>query len=255
MNQPAPTIEDRKRACLRPDAPVVMRQSWKDLLFVHWHCDADLLQGTLPPGLRVDTFDGKAYVGFVPFLMRNIRPRFCPPVPGISNFLELNVRTYVFDEHGRPGVWFYSLDANQALAVAVAKRFFHLPYIRATMEAKRDGETIHYRSQRLLEPEREWTTSSYTPGSPLAEPLPGSLEYFLLERYLLFSWNPKKKQLYSGKVHHSPYQAYSVEVENLSPWVTYYNGLSYLDEAPVHQVFSPGVDVDVFALEPVQPLE
>jgi uncharacterized protein YqjF (DUF2071 family) len=251
MSEAGPTLEDRKQACLRPDASVVMRQSWRELVFVHWQNDPDLIQSHLPPGLSVDTFEGKAFVGFVPFLMRNIRPRFCPAVPGISNFLELNVRTYVYDKHKRPGVWFYSLDASQALAVEIAKKFFHLPYHKARMEAKFSGKTLHYSSLRKGCPESELTTANYTPGSPLPAPQPGSLEYFFLERYYLFSWNPGQKQLYSGRVHHSPYPAFEVEVDHLQPKVMEYSDLFPTEGQAPHQVYSPGVDVDIFALERV----
>jgi uncharacterized protein len=110
-----------------------MYQQWRDLLFLHWEYSTATIQATLPDGLYVDTFDGKAYLGVVPFFMRNIRPRYLPTVPGISNFMELNLRTYVHDREGVPGVWFYSLDANQHLAVKIARRFFHLPYVFAHM--------------------------------------------------------------------------------------------------------------------------
>ncbi|MBV8901140.1 MAG: DUF2071 domain-containing protein, partial [Verrucomicrobia bacterium] len=95
-----------------PAAPVVvMRQRWLDLLFLHWRWDPVEVQRTLPPGLTVDTWEDDAWIGIVPFAMRGVRPRFCPSVPGISHFLELNLRTYVRDRLGRPGIWFYSLDA------------------------------------------------------------------------------------------------------------------------------------------------
>jgi len=125
---PAPTASQRLAACERPSVQPVMFQQWRDLLFLHWEYPAEAIQATLPAGLFVDTFAGKAYLGVVPFFMQKIRPRFLPAVPGISDFMELNLRTYVHDRAGVPGVWFYSLDANQWLAVQVARNFFHLPY-------------------------------------------------------------------------------------------------------------------------------
>ncbi|MBC8141215.1 MAG: DUF2071 domain-containing protein, partial [Armatimonadetes bacterium] len=110
-----------------------MRQDWLDLLFVHWTVDADAVQALLPPGLTVDTFNGAAYIGLVPFAMRNVRPVFCPAVPGLSHFLEINVRTYVHDERGAPGVWFFSLDAANPVAVARAPPLFQLPNFNAAM--------------------------------------------------------------------------------------------------------------------------
>ena len=124
-----PTLTQRLEYQKRPqNKAVVMYQKWRDLLFLHWEFDPQVIQETLPAGLHVDTYQGRAYLGLVPFYMKDIRPRFCPCIPGISNFLEMNLRTYVFDSTGRPGVWFYSLDANQWLAVRIARRFFHLPY-------------------------------------------------------------------------------------------------------------------------------
>ena len=142
----APTLEQRLQARLRPDDQwQVMFQSWHDLLFLHWSFDPAIIQASLPAGLTVDSWEGKAYLGVVPFLMRNIRPRFLPAVPGVSNFHETNLRTYVYDKHGRPGVWFYSLDANQWLAVRTARALFQLPYFDAKMEhTKNDDGRITY---------------------------------------------------------------------------------------------------------------
>ena len=146
-----PTDTDRLAVRTRPkDRKPVMYQRWDDLLFLHWSYNPLAIQRTLPRGLTVDTFEGKAYIGIVPFFMRGVRPSFCPRLPGLSDFLELNVRTYVFDEDGIPGVWFYSLDANQWLAVRAARRFFFLPYFDCKMKAERTATTaeIRYLSHR-----------------------------------------------------------------------------------------------------------
>ena len=127
-----------------------MFQQWREVLFLHWEYPVAAIQATLPEGLFVDTFDGKAYLGIVPFFMRNVRPRFLPIVPALSHFMELNLRTYVHDRAGVPGVWFYSLDANQWLAVEIARRFFHLPYEHAEMESRRtESGALRYQSKRL----------------------------------------------------------------------------------------------------------
>ena len=164
-----------------------MFQSWRDLLFLHWEYSVAAIQATLPDGLFVDTFAGKAYLGIVPFFMRNIRPRFLPAVPGISNFMELNLRTYVYDRSGVPGVWFYSLDANQWLAVKIARQLFHLPYQHAQMKSSRTPEgRIRYES--LRNGKRANGASclfEYAPGLELPQPSPDSLEFFLVERYRL----------------------------------------------------------------------
>src|SRR5260370_520901 len=106
----------------------VMFQRWLHLLFLHWPVSPEIVQMTLPKGLQVDTFEGNAWVGIVPFFMQGVRPAGFISFPGISNFLELNLRTYVRDANGRPGIWFYSLDANQPLAVCLARATFALPY-------------------------------------------------------------------------------------------------------------------------------
>ena len=146
---PVPTLEDRLAVRLRPQS-WVMEQTWTNLLFLHWRVPAEIVQSTLPEGLTVDTFDGVAWLGVVPFFMRRVHLRWLPSIPGgFSDFLELNVRTYVHDAAGRPGVWFYSLDCNQSIAVRTARKFFHLPYKHAHMSATRDDEgAIRYKAKR-----------------------------------------------------------------------------------------------------------
>ncbi|MDP4593007.1 MAG: hydantoinase B/oxoprolinase family protein, partial [Beijerinckiaceae bacterium] len=138
-NAPISTATIPPMEILEAAYPVMFRQ-WRDLLFLHWEYPVEAIQATLPNGLFVDTFAGKAYLGVVPFFMQKIRPRFLPAVPGISDFMELNLRTYVHDKAGVPGVWFYSLDANQWMAVQIARRFFHLPYEYAKMKSSRTPE-------------------------------------------------------------------------------------------------------------------
>ncbi len=131
---PEQTLNDRVALRTAPvDQSPVIFQNWDHLLFLHWEVPASDVQNTLPPGLRVDTYDGKAYLGVVSFLMKNVRPRLLPVVPGISTFPELNLRTYVYDDRGIPGVWFYSLEAGKHLPVWLARRHFHLPYHYARM--------------------------------------------------------------------------------------------------------------------------
>ena len=108
-----PTPEDRLLTRNRPDGRAVMHQSWRRLLFLHWEVDPAVLASRLPAGLHLDLHGGKAWLGVVPFLMCDVRPRGLPAVPGLSNFPELNVRTYVHDKNGVAGVWFFSLDAGQ----------------------------------------------------------------------------------------------------------------------------------------------
>ena len=244
-----PQLAHRLAARERPAGDPVMYQQWRDLLFLHWECPMAHIQATLPDGLFVDQFAGKAYLGIVPFFMRNIRPHRMPAVPGISNFMEMNFRTYVHDRAGVPGVWFYSLDANQPLAVAVARRFFHLPYQHARMDATRapDGR-IRYQSLRTgAGAERKPCIFEYAPAAPLPEPAPESLEFFLVERYRLYSLSPSG--LCRGAVAHP---SYPLTAAGLTVWheeLTLLNGFPPTGRPPDHVVMSRGVDVEVFPLQ------
>ena len=230
------------------DRSPVMFQRWAHLLFLHWRVDPDMIQATLPPGLFVDTYDKEAWLGIVPFFMEGLRPRFCPAVPGISNFLELNLRTYVHDSHGRPGVWFYSLDANQALAVKIAQTVFSLPYRHAKMEAKTDMP-IELHSTRTGQPRQ---TFIYEPGEPIGHSEPGSLEFFLVERYLLFSYRAASQKLFMGRIHHEPYALHKPEVSAYSRDLFRLNGFEDPERGHDHALLSTGVDVSVYGLERVR---
>lgn len=249
-----PTLEQRLQARQRPIGRThVMFQSWHDLLFLHWEFDAQLIQASLPPGLTVDSWNGKAYIGIVPFLMRNIRPRFLPAVPGISNFHEVNVRTYVYDKHGTPGVWFYSLDANQWLAVRLARSLFQLPYFDAKMGHQKSAAQPVQISYQTHRKGAEFTTQSnfsYRVGASLGAAEPGSFEFFLAERYILFACR-KNGQLYSGQVIHTPYPLYSVDVQTQDTHLIDLAGFKAPVRQPEHALFSPGVDVDIFTINKV----
>lgn len=240
-----PTLAQRLSHREAPSGPFVMHQEWRDLLFLHWRYDPAEIQKTLPPGLYVDTFEGSAWVAVVPFFMRGIRPRFCPPVPGISNFLETNVRTYVHDEQGRSGVWFYSLDCNLPLAVWTARTVFHLPYEHAAMSASKAGDgTVGYHSQRRGAERGSEFIYQLQPETHVAEP--GGLEFFLAERYLLFANTPKG--LRTGQVHHVPYPLAAARVEAWDTGLLRLAGLSEPGREPDHIIGSPGVRVRIWPL-------
>ncbi len=243
-----PDVSQRLAMRGRPAGNAVLHQQWRDLLFLHWEYPAAAIQATLPKGLFVDTHDGKAYLGVVPFFMQNIRPRFLPAVPGIADFMELNLRTYVHDRAGMPGVWFHSLDANQWLAVKIARRFFHLPYEHAKMKGSRPADgRIRYESLRTgSRANGSRCEFEYAPGEDLAQPAPGSLEFFLVERYRLYCSAPDG--LRRGAVFHEPYPLCRANVtawdENLLPL----DGFAPTGRAPDHVIMSRGVDVTVFPL-------
>ncbi len=222
-----------------------MYQQWRDLLFLHWEYSVAAIQTTLPKGLHVDTFDGKAYLGIVPFFMCNVRPRFFPAVPRLSQFMELNLRTYVHDDAGVPGVWFYSLDANQWLAVEIARRFFHLPYEHAAMESSRTRSgAILYRS--LRRGSSTPTVFEYAPGADVSPAAPGSLEFFLVERYRLFA--SANGRLFCGAVFHQPYPLCRASVTAWDDHLFALDGFSSSGRPPDHVVMSRGVDVTIFPL-------
>lgn len=236
MKQPTPELRLAVRE--RPRGWAAMRQRWDELLFLHWEVSPSELQRTLPDGLTVDTWEGRAYLGVVPFFMNHVRPAFLPPLPWLSYFMELNVRTYVHDREGNPGVWFYSLDCNQPLAVRVARTFFGLPYWDARMSAQ--GGV--YRSERC--DGKASAAFAYSADSQTHVADPGSLEWFLIERYLLFS--VKGGRLHRGQVHHSPYPLRNATLRECT-----LRGLGpvALDGPPIHVVESPGVSVEIFGVE------
>ncbi|AUX41413.1 hypothetical protein SOCE26_028250 [Sorangium cellulosum] len=233
---------------LRPAGRPAGFQRWRELLFLHWETPLPALRAVVPAELELDTFEGRAYVGVVAFTMRDVSPWWSPSVPGISNFHELNVRTYVHAGGRDPGVWFFSLDAAKALAVLVARAGWHLPYHHASMDMEaRDGE-VHYRSERRWPgPVPARFEARYRVGAPLGAAAPGTFEHFLAERYLLFAASPRGLQV--GQVHHVPYPLHRAEVMEVEETVVAAAGLPAPEGAP-HVLYSPGVDVDVYSLRP-----
>lgn len=183
-----------------------MQMRWSELLFAHWALDPNVVARVLPSGVTLDTHDGQAWVGVVPFLMSGVAPRLCPPLPGLSRFLELNVRTYV-TIGGKPGVWFFSLDAANRIAVRLARKTFNLPYMDAKMSLEeRDGGSIAFTSNRTHrgEPSAMYD-ASYSASGEFREAEPGSLEHWLTARYCLYSVNGRG-QVYRGEIDHPPWK-------------------------------------------------
>jgi len=226
-----------------------MWQRWSELLFLHWTLAPEVVQRTLPPGLTVDVFQDRAWVGIVPFFMEKVRPAGLPAVPWISSFMELNVRTYVRDAAGRPGVWFYSLDCNRWPAVEIARRGFHLPYQHAAMSARRetDGSRV-YHCQRRPASRNALAGFQYQAAGPVFQAVAGTLECFLAERYRLFSWHPGRRQLCTGEVWHEPYPLQAVSVSQWSTAPAGWNGDFLLEGPPVAQHYAGHVDVGIFPL-------
>ncbi len=243
----SPTPSQRLAQQQKPDGFPVMKQRWAELGFFHWAVSPDLIAPRLPKGLHVDTFDGKAWLGVVPFLMQRIRPIGLPPLPWLSWFHELNLRTYVYDDAGNPGVWFFSLDCNQPLAVEIARRMFHLPYQHAKMHSNISNSSVEYFSQRKNHPSCEATFKYPRPVTPQPAVF-GSLEWFLVERYTLFSTDPKGK-IYAGRVYHDPYEIEPMEYSECSTLPFSLNGLPEPESSPDSMISANPVEVAVYPLK------
>lgn len=229
-----------------------MLQSWSQLLFVHWRYEPSDIQALLPPGLTVDTWDGSAWVAIVPFFMRNIRPTWFPAVPHISHFLELNVRTYAINEQGVPGVWFFSLAANRRLAVLLARKLFRLPYHFSRMSATQlKCGAIDYRCRRRSATPAQEHRYVYRPSGTPVKSAVGTLEFFLLERYVLFA-QLADGSLATGQVHHQPYPVQPATLEHCDASILALDGLDVPGTDPDSVLYSPGVNVEVFGLQRVK---
>lgn len=191
-----------------PGSPWLMKQKWHDLLFIHWPVPVGQLRPHVPARLEIETYDNSAWLGVVPFRMSGIRLHGSPPLPGASAMPELNVRTYVRAE-GKPGVWFFSLDATNPLAVMAARRFFHLPYFRAAMRCQhRPGGEIVYTSRRTDAQTRSEAKPAefrgrYAPAGDVFHARSGSIEYFLTERYCLYA--EARGEILRCEIDHDPW--------------------------------------------------
>ncbi|MEO5894901.1 MAG: DUF2071 domain-containing protein [Vicinamibacterales bacterium] len=197
------------RPWLMPESPWLMTQTWNDLLFAHWPVGAAELRPLVPPMLELDLFEGQAWIAVVPFHMSNVVPRGVPALPWISAFPELNVRTYV-RLNGRGGVYFFSLDATNPVAVGIARTLVHLPYFRAAMTVDDKDGWVSYQSSRSSAPAE--FVGRYRPVGPAAAPASGTLEHFLTERYCLFTTDNSGRAL-SLDIHHPPWLLQLAEAE------------------------------------------
>jgi len=222
------------------------------LLFVHWRVPVASIRDLIPTELEIDTYDGNAWIGLVPFYMSNVRPAYLPAVPWISNFCETNLRTYVYREDEKPGVWFFSLDAARLIPVLIARAKWSLNYFWSEMSLIRNGQRIDYHSHRKSKADSAATRIQAEVGTkfqPEDEPEHvDSLEFFLAERYLLYAKNGS--QLLRGQVHHKPYPLHQATLANFSESITSQQGIQ-VSSSPNHVLFSEGVDVEIFPLEKI----
>jgi uncharacterized protein YqjF (DUF2071 family) len=241
MTQPSDLERLRMRS--KPSSLPVMRQQWRQLAFLHWSVDPLALTSLLPPGLQVDTWRGQAFVGLVPFAVRGARAPFLPPVPGLANFNELNFRTYVHREGRDPGVWFFSLDASSQLAVWGARIAYKLPYFHASiaMTQSKDGVTA-FSSKRTGS--RLRFACAYEGSPDPVEAIPGTLEFFLIERYLLYSWD--RRYLTSARVWHRPYRIAGATIHELTEDLSAGTAFERPADRPCLAHYCDGVDVRIY---------
>ena len=193
---------DRETIRQRPDGLPLMEQHWGKLLFMHWPISVERLRQLVPPQLTIDTYDGEAWIGITPFTMWDVRLSFTPPVPYLSDFHELNVRSYVL-YRGVPGVWFFSLNTNSSMTVFAARTFYFLPYFNARIDLQQEGDTIHYNLRRTDDDRPAEFNATWKIGDDLPEAEPGTLEFFLTERYCLYS--ASGESIYRARIHHQPW--------------------------------------------------
>jgi uncharacterized protein len=227
-------------------APWVMRQTWHNLLFAHWPIAPEIMRPLLPASVTLDTFDGAAWVGVVPFVMGGVRPRGIPPVPWISAFPEINVRTYVTVD-GKPGVWFFSLDAGNPVAVAIARGVFHLPYYHARFTVAVADGVVRYTNQRNRQPrDVGGFSATYRPISDPVYAEPGTLAHFLTERYCLYTLNGRGR-LVRGDIRHAPWPLQAAEADIALNTMALAAGLTLPDQPPLLH-FARRQDVLVWGL-------
>lgn len=231
-----------------PRGPWVMGQSWIDLLFAHWAVPESALRHAVPARIPIDTFQGTAWIGITPFEILGAHPRAVPPLPWLSRFPELNVRTYTTID-GRPGIWFFSLDAARAAAAAAARLAYQLPYRHAEMAIARTGGHIDYRSRARSA--RAVLRARYQPAGPATRPAPGTLEYFLTERYCLYTVD-RHHRLRRADIHHPPWPLQPAHAELAENTMTEPLGIGLPRQEPLLH-YAARQDVLVWPLAPVIP--
>jgi len=244
---------DRLSPASEPAQTVLLHQNWHHLLFLHWEIPPEDLQALIPARLTVDTCEGKAYVGLIPFTMTGVRAALTPPLPWISSFHEVNVRTYVHLDGRDPGVWFFSLDASSTLAVAAARAMYKLAYFDADIDFDASEGALPEIAFESRRTDRRGTLPAnahirYQPAEGATQPAaPGSLEHFLVERYILYAQD-EHHTLYRARVHHQPYPLQRAEIHHLEETLVWAAGIRRPDSVPMRH-YAREVNVTVYALE------
>jgi uncharacterized protein YqjF (DUF2071 family) len=230
-----------------PDRPWLWSQGWQDLLFCHWAVSAEALQSHVPSLLEIDVMDGSAWVSVVAFRMAQVRPRWFPPFPPVSNFLELNLRTYV-RSGDNPGVFFLSIHANKRLAARISRFFSPLPYVFAPMTLEPRGDGFHFHCQSTNKPQHVSYVTDYRREGVVYAACQDCLTEWLLERYRLYVGN-SKGDLIQAEVHHEPWMVQNVNLEIFSNTLGQDLGLD-LPPVPDRAHFSSGVKALAWSFEP-----
>ena len=213
-----------------PDAQWILTQTWNHLLFAHWPVAIDRLRSVVPRFLEIDLFANEAWLSVTPFKITDSTPRGIPPLPVVSAFDEINVRTYVVYD-GIPGVYFFSLDANSAMAVGGASTLFHLPYFLADIQADDRRSRLSFQSRRRRSDIAEFA-AEYAPAGAIFQAKPGTLDYFLTERYCLYTQD-SSAHAYRVDIHHAPWELQPAEAQITANTMVDAAGLRLPSMAPV----------------------
>ncbi|HZI57612.1 MAG TPA: DUF2071 domain-containing protein [Verrucomicrobiae bacterium] len=240
-------LETAHRPIPMPSSQWTMKQNWHDLLFAHWPLAPEKVRSLVPQELELDLRDGTAYVAVAPFWMSGIRGRLAPPLPFLYKFCELNVRTYVRYK-GVPGVYFFSLDAGSLPAVWGARAAYKLPYFHAAMPIRSSGESFEYTSSRLQMPRPANFHARYWPVSTARVRDKGSIEYFLTERYCLYTVD--LSHVLRAYIHHAPWQLQDAEAEFEVNTMAQAAGIELPDAKPLLH-FSKNIEVLVWRPEKI----
>jgi uncharacterized protein YqjF (DUF2071 family) len=235
----------------RPHGPPILHQSWSHLAFLHWPLEPRFVRPLLPRGLELETYDGQAWLGVTPFRVSRMRPALFPALPWVGDQIELNFRTYV-RAGDVPGVWFFSLDATNPLAVYSARRGFRLPYYLASMSYERSGRARRFvsgRTHRGALPARfeaEWTIGDWLPDAA-----PGSLDHFLLERYWLYASDGT--DLWRARIQHERWPLRRAHPVRFSATLFAAHDLPTVREAPLMHAQREPMHVEIWPLRRVAP--
>jgi len=221
-----------------------MKQTWHDLLFAHWPVSSAQIRPLVPAQLTLDTFDGQCWVGVIPFRMSGIRARHLPPIPSFSAFPELNLRTYVTCQ-GKPGVFFFSLDAGSRAAVWAARKFYHLPYFHADMSSHEQNGLIRYSSRRITTPAK--LRATYKPVAEIRQRKKGTIEHWLTERYCLYTVH--QSTVYRCDIHHLPWPLQDAEADLQLNTIAAASQIALPDTPPLLH-FAKRLEVLIWPLRP-----